>query len=246
MIKKIIKKILYSGTTYLCPLCDYKCRDWAYSGVDAEVNKSLDIIGAGRRKNVCHQCGSNDRERLVFAFLNQQLKSQDWAQKTILHIAPEYNLSKWIAQQQPLSYIQGDRHMEGYQYPATVLHMDVTQLPFEAKTFDWVICNHVLEHIEDDQQAMGEIYRVLKPGGSAVLQVPISLILEKTFEDKTIQSPEDREQHFGQRDHVRIYGLDYVQRLEEAGFKVNRQKIKSENNWGLNPLEDVFWVNKTK
>ena len=116
--------------------------------------------------------------------------------------------------------------------------------PLCSKTFDWVICNHVLEHIEDDQQAMGEIYRVLKPGGSAVLQVPISPALEKTFEDKTIQSPEQREQHFGQRDHVRIYGLDYVQRLEEAGFKVNRQKIKSENNWGLNPLEDVFWVRR--
>jgi len=174
MIKKIIKKILYSGTTYQCPLCDYKCRDWAYSGVDAEVNKKLDIIGAGRRKNVCHQCGSNDRERLVFAFLNQQLKSPDWSKMAFLHIAPEHNLSNWIAQQQPLSYIQGDRHMEGYQYSAAVQHLDITALPFSNEQFDWVICNHVLEHIEDDKKAMGEIYRVLKPGGSAVLQVPIS------------------------------------------------------------------------
>ncbi len=244
MIRKIIKKILYSGTTYQCPLCGYRCRDWAYSGVDAEVNSKLDIIGAGRRKNVCHQCGSNDRERLVIAFLNEQLKSQDWTKIAVLHIAPEYNLSRWIAQQQPQRYIQGDRHMEGYQYPAAVQHMDITQLPFETNTFDWVICNHVLEHIEDDKKAMDEIYRVLKPRGSAVLQVPISLKLDKTYENKSIQTPDEREQHFGQRDHVRIYGPDYVQRLKEVGFEVNRQKIKSENNWGLNPLEDVFWVRR--
>ena len=95
--------------------------------------------------------------------------------------------------------------------------MDVTKLPFPKDEFDWVICNHVLEHIEEDQKAMSELYRVLKTGGCALLQVPISRKLEITYEDFNIQSPEEREKHFGQNDHVRVYGNDYPKRLKSAG-----------------------------
>ena len=163
----------------------------------------------------------------------------------ILHIAPEWNLSQWIAKQQPKTYVQGDRHMEGYQYNDSVHHMDITALPFPEGQFDWIICNHVLEHIEEDSIAMRELHRVLKPGGGAILQVPISRKIDKTYEDKTIQSPEAREKHFGQNDHVRVYGNDYPKRLIAAGFKVeeistNPRQIKS----GLNPKEVVFYCHK--
>ena len=135
--------------------------------------------------------------------------------------------------------------MAGYQYDDTVQHMDITALPFPDGQFDWVICNHVLEHIEEDQKAMSELYRVLKPGGCALLQVPISRKLEITYEDFNIQSPEEREKHFGQNDHVRVYGNDYPKRLKSAGFEVEEIiPTPSQKKFGLNPKEVVFICNK--
>jgi SAM-dependent methyltransferase len=244
-IKQTIKKALYSGTTYQCPICQFKCKDWGYSGVDVAVNKELEIIGAGRRKNICVGCGSNDRERLVYVFLQDRIPTSTWNQLRILHIAPEWHLSQWIAQQEPKTYVKGDRHMAGYQYDDTVQHMDITALPFPDGQFDWVICNHVLEHIEEDQKAMSELYRVLKTGGCALLQVPISRKLEITYEDFNIQSPEEREKHFGQNDHVRVYGNDYPKRLKSAGFEVEEIiPTPSQKKFGLNPKEVVFICNK--
>ena len=98
--------------------------------------------------------------------------------------------------------------------------MDVGALPLDDNAFDLVICNHVLEHIPDDAKAMSELYRVLRPGGEAILQVPISLNLDRTYEDFSILSHEGREREFGQEDHCRIYGTDYRDRLELAGFTV--------------------------
>jgi ubiquinone/menaquinone biosynthesis C-methylase UbiE len=98
-------------------------------------------------------------------------------------------------------------------------HMDITDLGLDDNSFSLVWCSHVLEHIENDHQAMSEVYRVLKPNGLAVIQVPI--YRQKTYEDSAIQSPEERLKHFYQDDHVRLCGLDIVQRLQNVGFKVN-------------------------
>ena len=89
-----------------------------------------------------------------------------------------------------------------------------------SNTFDIVFCNHVLEHIEDDGKAMNELFRVLKSGGMGIFQVPQELKREVTYEDANIKTPEDKTKHFGQYDHVRIYGRDYFDRLRHAGFKV--------------------------
>ena len=94
--------------------------------------------------------------------------------------------------------------------PSAMVKMDITNIKYEDNSFDVIICNHVLEHIPDDRKAMSELYRVLKPGGWAILQVPISLLLNKTYEDPTVTTPEEREKVFGQSDHVRIYAKDYV------------------------------------
>lgn len=96
---------------------------------------------------------------------------------------------------------------------------DICALPFEDNTYDFILCNHVLEHIPNDLKAMEELYRVLKPGGTAILQVPLEEDRENTFEDDSITDQQERTRIFGQYDHVRIYGQDYYKRLQEVGFE---------------------------
>ena len=106
--------------------------------------------------------------------------------------------------------------------------MDITQINFEGDYFDVILCNHVLEHIVEDIKAMSELFRVLKKGGFAILQVPISFQNKNTLEDKSILNPDERRKVFGQSDHVRIYGMDYVSRLESVGFIVEVFDFTSE------------------
>ena len=105
--------------------------------------------------------------------------------------------------------------------PIADVKADICDLPFDSDSMDFIICNHVLEHIPDDTTAMQELYRVLKPGGTAVLQVPYKASLDSTFEDDTITDKEERTRIFGQYDHVRVYGMDYFKKLESVGFKVD-------------------------
>jgi SAM-dependent methyltransferase len=100
------------------------------------------------------------------------------------------------------------------------IEADLTQLPFNDHDFDVVICNHVLEHVPEDRKAMAEVFRVLKPGGWAILQTPFDRSREATFEDSSAVTPEDRKRLYGHIDHVRIYGRDFKARLEQAGFRV--------------------------
>ena len=104
--------------------------------------------------------------------------------------------------------------------PIVDVKADILDLPFPEEHFDFVICNHVLEHIEDDRKAMSELYRVLKKGGRGIFQIPQDVKLEKTYEDFSIQDPKQRAEKFGQYDHVRVYGMDYFDRLRSVGFEV--------------------------
>ena len=108
------------------------------------------------------------------------------------------------------------------------IRMDITNIPLDNNYFDVIICNHVLEHIEDDKKALMELYRILKPGGIAILQVPISFIMKQTFEDPTITTPEQREKEFGQHDHVRIYGMDYPEKIQSVGFDVETYSFRED------------------
>ena len=134
---------------------------------------------------------------------------------------------------------------------AVMVKMDLTEINYPDESFDMIICNHVLEHIIDDRKAMDELYRILNPGGCAILQVPISLSLDKTYEDSSVTTPSEREKIFGQSDHVRIYAIDYLDRLKESGFQVtsfkwwNDEEFSSLNNkFGLLQHENVFLVAK--
>ena len=122
-----------------------------------------------------------------------------------------------------IEYTTGD-----YNSPIADVHFDLHKAPFQDNSFDVIFCNHVLEHVEDDRQCMRELYRIMRPGGWGVFQVPMDTNAEKTYEDKSIVTEEEREKHFWQKDHVRLYGLDYKNRLEEAGFKVTVEDLTKE------------------
>jgi SAM-dependent methyltransferase len=127
--------------------------------------------------------------------------------------------------------------------------MDITKIPCKDNAFDVVLCNHVLEHVVDDQKAMRELFRVLVPGGWAIVQSPIDSQRAKTFEDPTILSAHDRERAFGQHNHVRMYGRDYKDRLEKAGFTVNVDSYaidldtETVRKYGL-PDEEIYFCTK--
>lgn len=129
----------------------------------------------------------------------------------MLHVAPERTFARKLGSVAGLDYLTAD-----LVDPDAMVRLDVTDIPYPADSFDVICCSHVLEHVPDDRRAMREFFRVLAPGGWAVLNVPISA--DRTVEDPSVVDPAERERRFGQRDHVRRYGPDYRQRLQEAGF----------------------------
>lgn len=112
--------------------------------------------------------------------------------------------------------------------PLADVKADICDLPFDDESYDFILCNHVLEHIPDDTRAMQEIYRVLKPGGTAILQIPQDLNRTDTHEDDSITDPRERARIFGQYDHVRVYGRDYFEKLRSVGFQVQEIDLTSE------------------
>lgn len=236
-----------SEARFICPFCGCRTSRLLPFGIESKANMDLHIIGGGRRNVLCPECGSHDRERLVFVYLKYVAKIFVRPDISILHIAPEPRIATIIRRCRNITYRCGDLFAEGYSYPAYVENMDVRHLPFDEGHFDIIICNHVLEHIPDDMRAMDEIHRVLKADGLAILQVPISYKIDRTLEDFSIIDPQERLQHFGQADHCRIYGADYFDRLRRAGFIVEKTNIAgSFPLFALNPEEDLFVCRKEK
>ena len=246
-LRKIYTRTYYFGFKYKCPLCHSFLRTFRPYGLNLPVLKQKQVIGGGQReKAVCPVCGSLDRERLLYLYL--LLKTDIFQKpKKLLHVAPEKRLSEIIGRQPTIEYVTAD-----LQSKEVKVEMDITDIPFPDCFFDAVLCCHVLEHIIDDRKALNEIYRILSPGGWGVLQVPLSLLLNSTYEDSSVQTREGREKAFGQADHVRIYAKDYENRLQQVGFKVDVFKWINEdkyfgghrNRFGLNENEFVYFVKK--
>lgn len=159
---------------------------------------------------------SLERHRLLWLFLQNEtdfFTSKDI--KKILHFAPEQEFYKRFKKQKNIDYTTTDLVS-----PLADVKADICNLPFPDNTYDVIFCNHVLEHIPDDTKAMQELYRVLKPGGMGIFQIPQDLSREKTFTDDSITDPKERAKIFGQYDHVRVYGRDYFDKLRSIGFRV--------------------------
>jgi SAM-dependent methyltransferase len=209
------------------------------------VLKENQVVGGGLRSSAkCPRCGSLDRERLVYLYLRNKTNvfKEDLR---ILHVAPERNLLRVLFESSNIDYLSAD-----IDSPLAMVKIDLTDILFEDDSFDVIICNHVLEHIQDDRKAMSELFRVLKPGGWAILQVPIAMSLEKTIEDPTVIDSAERERLFGQSDHVRIYARDYKWRLEGVGFGVEVYDFTKEqgeavsDEYGLIKDESLYVCSK--
>ncbi len=197
-------KIIYRGSNYQDPIDGFSFRRFLPYGYQKQ------------RPNVLSPSTlSLERHRLLWLFLKHETDFFDKPLK-LLHFAPEQAFYKRFRALKNIDYTTTDLNS-----PLADVKADICDLPFQDESFDVVLCNHVLEHIKDDTTAMMEIFRILKKDGWAILQIPQDLNRDKTFEDNSITDPKERSRIFGQYDHVRIYGLDYFDKLESIGFQVH-------------------------
>ena len=198
-----ILRIIFHGKRYTDPIDN------------SNYSKFLSYGYKRIRKNaLCPGTLSLERHRLLWLYLDNETNFLNSSLK-VLHVAPEQVFYKKFKKLKNWDYLTFDLNS-----PIADIKGDLTSTNFKDESFDLIICNHVLEHIKDDKSALNEIYRVLKYNGTSILQVPINVKREKTFEDSTIKSKIQREKYFGQYDHVREYGLDFKDRVEQSGFKV--------------------------
>jgi SAM-dependent methyltransferase len=244
-LRKSINKLRFFGFRFHCPICNSNLRKLNPSGLNLPVLTEKNVIGGGYRLNAeCPVCYSSDRERLLYLYLLKRTNLFTEKAK-VLHVAPEQGLSQIIKTHSNIDYLTADISGKN-----VMVKMDITNIDYPDNTFDVIICNHVLEHIIEDEKAMRELRRVLKPGGWGILQVPISLSLQRTHEDFSVTDPAEREIKFGQSDHVRIYAIDYFDRLQKSGFRIDRfnwqedPEFRGDNNkYGLLQSESIFFVN---
>ena len=164
---------------------------------------------------------SLERHRLLWLYLKNETSFFN-AKLKVLHFAPESALMDQFKKLKNLSYDTIDLNS-----PIADIKADICNLPFLDNSYDFILCNHVLEHINDDNKAMRELYRVLKKNGIGIFQVPIDYNRDTTYEDLSVENRKEKNKLFGQYDHVRIYGLDFFHRLEGAGFTVKRCEYTS-------------------
>lgn len=208
-LKSLIRDPLqvWASPPRTCPICHFTGR----------------FLTAGaavlRRRCLCPNCGSLERHRLFCLYLQEQIARQEdgLLRRSILHVAPEEPIRNYILSNlKPNRYTTADIAARGVDRQE-----DLTQLSLEDDSVDVVIANDVLEHIVDDRRALSEVFRVLHPGGRFFCTVPLVQEWAHTYEDPAIVTPSERENHFGQVNHVRYYGRDFVDRLAEPGFAVD-------------------------
>lgn len=193
--------MLYYGFGRYCPVCKRSSRSFRRYGQPPRDDAR------------CVRCFSLERHRLTWLYFERHATLFDFKPKKILHIAPEACFSSRLSRRFSNDYVTLDLYRRDVSIRASV-----TKLAFQDRSFDIVYCSHVLEHVDDDRAAIDEFFRILKPGGSAIVLVPITV--SRTYEDPTLVTETQRARAFGQKDHVRRYGRDFVERLRASGFNV--------------------------
>lgn len=232
---KRIAPIVYKGNNVECPVCSRSFRKFLSYG-----------SAVAHRENVlCPYDLTLERHRLMWLYLTNKSSFFTDDNLDVLHIAPEQCFLPYFKKQANLNYLTGD-----LESPIADIHFDLHHIPLDDNKFDVIFCNHVLEHVENDHQCMSELFRVMKPGGWGIFQVPMDTTREVTYEDKSIVTPEEREKHFWQKDHVRLFGLDYPKKLQAVGFDVEEYNPKIEieteklERYRLNPNEILYILRK--
>jgi SAM-dependent methyltransferase len=203
-LRRLHQRVLglsYRGTGRWCPVCETSSRRFEVYGI------------VPRPDALCMQCGALERHRLAWLYLQRRTDLFDGRSRKMLHVAPELALEPRLRRAVGRGYLTADLSRG-----RAMQVMDIENIRMPDASFDVIFCSHVLEHVNDDRRAMREFRRVLRPDGWAILLVPITA--ERTVEDATVTDPAERLRRFGQHDHVRRYGPDYVDRLREAGFTV--------------------------
>ncbi len=228
-----VRSRFFRGANVSCPCCG------------GRFSRFLPV-GSPPRVAACPGCDSRERQRLLHLYLHQRTNLfKD--RLRVLHIAPEDCLQPELARSPNIDYLSSDRSSS-----TAMTRMDITDIRFPDASFDVILCSHVLEHVDDDGCAMRELYRVLRPGGWAILQVPLDQSLDRTFEDPRVTDPRERARLFGQWDHVRVYGRDYAERLRAAGFDLRIVRFAAELRpdlvaaYGLDASEDIFHCSKSE
>ncbi|MEM9186435.1 MAG: methyltransferase domain-containing protein [Planctomycetota bacterium] len=209
-VARVLYPLMYRGGGRFCPICAGRFSSFAPYGA----------AGTAKRPDArCPRCFTLERHRLVFRFFEEKTDLHDGRPKRLLHVAPEESLESLFRRAVGDGYHSGDLF-----HPRAMEKMDICDIRHDDNTFDVIYCSHVLEHVPDDRRAIAEFLRVLKPGGWAILNVPI--MGDKTFEDPEVTDPKERLRVFGQSDHVRRCGPDYPDRIREVGFDVRVYKPK--------------------
>jgi SAM-dependent methyltransferase len=228
-----VRAVPFIGGRFVCPCCGWRLRAFTMGGFSLRT----------RHHGYCPRCNAKARHRRVWLYLQERtnLFSQNLR---LFHVAPKYSLSRRLARMPHIDYVSADITNR----PNTVLTMDLATVPLRSSKFDAVICIHVLEHIDDDRSAIAEMYRILRPGGWALISVPIRLD-QRTYEDASIVSPAAREAAFGETSHVRYYGYDLSDRLATVGFEVSIDRASdldepTRRRYGLLDDENIFLCRK--
>jgi predicted SAM-dependent methyltransferase len=209
-IKNAVVGNLLRGGRYYCPICRVRFRRFLAAGDPGRL----------RPNARCPGCGSVERHRMLWLYLSNETDILS-RPVSVLHVAPEVCLSRALGAHAGVSYTTVDSD------PVRAdLAMDVTKLRFPEESFDYVLCSHVLEHVENDRVAMSEFFRVTKKGGKTLVMVPTKG--SSTYENFSLRRAADRFREFGQGDHVRLYGADIADRLQDAGFQVECRSYAKE------------------
>ncbi|MDH3424250.1 MAG: class I SAM-dependent methyltransferase, partial [Gemmatimonadota bacterium] len=226
--------LLFVGRAFRCPCCG-----WSLRGFVGEWG-----ILASNHDGYCPRCNAKARHRRLWIYLQEHMSLSE-RDLRILEVAPWWAISRRLMQAPNIRFVGMDIARQG---PHVTVVGDVTRAPLASDSVDAALCTHTLEHIEDDRMALRELHRVLKPGGWAIVSVPLDLDAP-TYEDSSVTDPDDREREFGERGHVRLYGLDIEDRLNEAGFSVELDRAEkipdaTRTRFGLRDDENLFVCRK--